>query len=174
VTTPLPAGITDHPLKVLVLEDDHERLLEFGQFFEFMHVPSAPLACHFLDRIHFDVVFLDHDLGLSVYNFEVPEPGSGTDVVNWLCRHDPARWAKTLFIVHSVNTRRGAWMVDTLNSAGFMTTRRAYAWLDVDDLTAMVAKRVWPVELERWDCVSMPGPARKGRELDQSGWLTRE
>jgi len=151
------------PLRVLVLDDDLDRVRAFAQHLgtksgqtTLVHSPSAGAAQYQLKIKNYDVAFLDHDLELSARNFGIDDHGSGTDVVDFLARMGPHRWSRTLFVVHSLNDRRAAQMVAILASQRFHVTRRSYAWQDDHDLRRLAAEWTWPSHLERWSTVSPP------------------
>lgn len=138
-----------HP-RVLILDDDDDRINRFALFSRPLKpefVVTADQAIRRLLDEPWDFVFLDHDLELSARKGFL-DHGNGMDVVNRFVQSTSDHPAP-IFIVHSINTRRGAQMVAALTRAGLQVCRRAYAWHDRWDLHRIYAAG-WPVELERW------------------------
>lgn len=143
------------PVRVLVLDDDTDRVDYFRiglNRAHMLHVPSAAAAIHQIKFRTWDVVFLDHDLEESIFNYGIIDHGCGMDVVDALVnklRRDGALLG-TLFVVHSINERRGTLMVDRLRAAGYRASRRTYAWMDIRDLTTLADGGGWDAATERW------------------------
>jgi hypothetical protein len=158
---------THRKLRVLCLDDDMERVIAYRYRLDqtdFKHVPSAKLCIRALSQEPWDVVLLDHDLGLSLGEID-HDPGCGMDVVLHLERDDLTKWAETLFIVHSLNGECAPVMFERLHNAGLTVTQRAYAWLDEHDLTALQHCWMWPTHLERWDMKYPAAPTAKRRSV---------
>ena len=90
-------------MKILILEDDPERVKKFRQQLignEVTVVDQAPACIEHLRNSTFDLLFLDHDLGGKVY---VPSgPGTGYEVACWL--HNNLDRRSRLIIVHSLSS----------------------------------------------------------------------
>lgn len=156
------------PLRVLIMDDEEYRVDSFRAFLpgtEIRWAKSAAEAKFLLKNNHFDAVFLDHDLELSTAYHAVLEPGNGTEVVDWLVRLGRHRWRDTLFVVHSINHERGRWMAHALAGSQFITCRRAYAWMDSDDLRALAETWSWSVLDERFSTAWPVAPKERVRSL---------
>ena len=101
---------TDYSLRVLVVEDEEYRKEWFrGQY------PFALIVAHPDDAIAalvqqaWDVLYLDHDLGL--------EPRNGRDVANWLIKERHAQPGIRI-VVHSVNVVSGPKIERELQEGG--------------------------------------------------------
>jgi CheY-like chemotaxis protein len=116
--------------RVLVLDDDGERIVAFTRALSkpgvnFGVARTAQDAMHMLKTQHWDIVFLDHDLGLT----PTKDPGDGTQVVKFivkLARH--GRFRKTKFYIHSINMPRNQWMTQTLVDAGLRVRSAPFVW----------------------------------------------
>lgn len=89
-------------MKVLVLDDSLERLVQFRQNLighEVSVAETAPECVTLLRKTLFDVAFLDHDLGGKI--MVASGVGTGYKVAEWLDMH-PARMPKRI-IIHSFN-----------------------------------------------------------------------
>ncbi len=99
VRLPLRAPFT---MRVLVLDDNHNRLRAFRQRLighVVVCVETAKEAIEQLEKEEFEIVFLDHDLGGEE---NVPSgPGTGWEVAQWLSEHED-RQPATIYI-HSFN-----------------------------------------------------------------------
>ena len=104
-------------INILVLEDDENRIRQFKErFFNLFHektndteirsevcyARTAQEAIEFLkETTHFDIIFLDHDLGQRVY-VSPDDENTGSAVVRYLLDH-ANEYANTRFIIHSFN-----------------------------------------------------------------------
>jgi hypothetical protein len=80
---------------------------------------------HMLKTQHWDVVFLDHDLGLT----PTRDPGDGTQVTKFIVRQARrGRFARTKFYIHSINYPRNRWMTQTLARAGLQVRSVPFVW----------------------------------------------
>jgi CheY-like chemotaxis protein len=89
-------------VKILILEDDHERHALFRQNLKGhdVHIVEEADACIDLLRDEaWDCLFLDHDLGGTV--MAASGPGTGYQVAVWL-HNEPDRIPK-IVIIHSFN-----------------------------------------------------------------------
>jgi hypothetical protein len=159
--------MTNRKLRVLCLDDDMDRVIAYRyhlDLVDFLHVNNARDCIRALRERPWDVVLLDHDLGWSFDQCGF-DPGCGMDVVLHLERSEKAKWAETLFVVHSLNGERAPVMLDRLDAAGLAVTQRAYAWLDAHDLKALQHCWMWPTHLERWDMQHPAVPPAKRRSI---------
>ncbi len=86
---------------------------------------TAYEAINFMSHAHFDMVFLDHDLGLT----PVPDPGDGTQVVSWVVGWARrGRFQHTKFYIHSANDERAIYMLNTLKQAGLNVKDTPSLW----------------------------------------------
>lgn len=89
-------------MRILVLDDDLNRLKQFGKNL-IGHlvdmVTTAPETINLLKEKNYDILFLDHDLGGKAF---VPSgPGTGYEVACWLSEN-PSRKPEKIYI-HSFN-----------------------------------------------------------------------
>ena len=122
-------------MRILVLDDDQGRLDKFALSLckpdtELYIARTADVAIQLLAYHHFDMVFLDHDLGLT----PVPDPGDGSQVVQWIA-HMAAyhgRFQQTKFYIHSMNDEgKPQYMIDILHSAGLNVKDAPLVWEDM-------------------------------------------
>lgn len=112
-------------MRILFLDDDLNRHSELdrviGEKYYVKHVYTAEGAIDALKLDTYDLVMLDHDLGLShdPDGLDVELGPDGRVVVNWMIGHyaDPA--TRPPVIVHSWNSVRGPEMELMLREAGF-------------------------------------------------------
>ena len=112
-------------MNVLVLDDDPGRLQVFERHFhrisDLSVARTADMAIWLLSQYHWDYVYLDHDLGLT----PVPDPGSGTQVVDWIVQAAArGRFRHTQFVIHSLNEEDGPRMAERLAAAGLRVKYR--------------------------------------------------
>lgn len=103
-------------INILVLEDDEHRITQFRErFFSLFngkdkdlitgvveYARTAKEAIEFLkETAHFDVIFLDHDLGDRVF-VSSDDENTGSEVVRYLISNSE-KYKNTIFIVHSFN-----------------------------------------------------------------------
>ena len=82
-----------------------------------------------LSANHFDIIYLDHDLG-EEETVKPDSAGHGMDVVNWMVSN-PHRIGNPQIIVHSLNTPARERMVATLKEAGFVSLSMPFTSLTV-------------------------------------------
>lgn len=89
--------------RVLFLDDNYDRIKAFRRRYEHEFditvVMTAQECIHELQKSHFEVVFLDHDLGGEEWVDSTRED-TGMGVVRWIEEHRPEVGE---FIVHSHN-----------------------------------------------------------------------
>ena len=116
--------------RVLVMDDDSDRIVQFTRALSKPGVSygvarTARDAMHMLKTQHWDVVFLDHDLGLT----PVSDPGDGTQVAKFIVRlARRGRFQRTKFYVHSINEPRNRWMTAALADAGLHVRSAPFVW----------------------------------------------
>jgi CheY-like chemotaxis protein len=101
-------------MKVLILEDDPERMKSFASLFSkdvIHHAEHSHEAIELLKNNFYDLICLDHDLGGTQINFD-PED-CGTIVAEYL--HDHPTEAE--IIIHSYNTPAAQTMMSLIPSA---------------------------------------------------------
>lgn len=118
-------------MNVFILDDDLERIEAFSAHSRRTGIPvmfaqTAADAIRVLAGGHFDMVFLDHDLGLT----PVEDPGTGMQVVDWMIRQskERGRFRRTQVVIHSLNTLAGPAMRDRLERAGLNVKYRPGIW----------------------------------------------
>jgi len=108
-------------MKILILEDDDQRVKKFkALFFDhevyITHLPTQ--ACKWLEEIEFDVITLDHDLSEDVQgldnNFDV---GTGLEVANFLGKN-LTRSEKAQIFIHSLNGQGAVRMQSAMKERG--------------------------------------------------------
>ena len=117
--------------RVLVMDDDGDRIVQFTRALAKPGVSygvarTAKDATHMLKTQHWDVVFLDHDLGLT----PTRDPGDGTQVAKFivnLARRN-GRFRRTKFYIHSINYPRNRWMTRKLADAGLRVRSVPFVW----------------------------------------------
>lgn len=106
-------------IRILVLEDDTERVKQFKQrmlpnwFVDY--VATASEAISLLSKQEYDWIFLDHDLGGMAY-VNSAKADTGAEVARWLA----ANKTKATVIIHSFNEDGAAYMGKLLPSAKWM------------------------------------------------------
>lgn len=123
--------------KLLMLEDDAERLVRFEATVQ-KHFPKRQLvvwrsAVSMLAELepHLSaaaLILLDHDLEVEAGQ---PDPGDGLDVAKWLAERPPT----CPVIIHTSNVRRGDAMEGELDLAGWEYGRVGPIgddWIEVD------------------------------------------
>lgn len=89
-------------MKILILEDDKERLASFRRELighEVFYTDMADTAIKQLEENEWDFLFLDHDLGGEVFVTRIKN--TGYEVAIWLEEH-PERKPSTIYL-HSLN-----------------------------------------------------------------------
>ena len=117
--------------RVLVLDDDPERLRIFSNVLSkpgvmFAFARTAKEAMSMLAKHRWDLVFLDHDLGLT----PTANPGDGTQVAQFIVseRHRRGRFRKTKFYIHSINPAGNRRMTRLLRRAGLRVRSAPFVW----------------------------------------------
>lgn len=94
--------------KTLILEDDINRINEFKQRFNEVSITIEPFfvdtAKDCIDKLeadHFDLVFLDHDLGGQVF-VDTENKNTGSEVARYISTSEKS-FDNTTFICHSYN-----------------------------------------------------------------------
>lgn len=120
-------------LRVLFLDDDsirHEMFMmnhtQPGVEITQSWTAKAAIEC-LSDMPKFEFVFLDHDLADWHYKGQKYElPGTGMDVVDFMCKSlEKNKWPDAV-IVHSWNFHRGLEMETRLKEAGFNVKRSEF------------------------------------------------
>jgi len=92
-------------MKILVLEDDQNRIEEFKKSFRSEHrviyTDDAEMAINHLKENTFDILFLDHDLGGCVY-VDTNEYQTGSTVAKWLSENKDRMPPRV--ILHTLNS----------------------------------------------------------------------
>lgn len=107
-------------MRILILEDDPERMKTFrrsaemcsgnGHSIEIIHHDTAWECIQDMNRLDFDLVFLDHDLDGRVY-VQTTDPNCGTRVALFLEEWRDVRARHGKVIVHSFNEGAAKGMV---------------------------------------------------------------
>lgn len=114
-------------MKVLIVEDDDERIKNFKIHLckhKLIFAKTAPASIESLRSGHFDYVFLDHDLDEE----NTGKDGEGIDVVRHVIK-EAACYQKTTFILHSMNPVGAKNMKQELERAGLKVECLPYSWL---------------------------------------------
>lgn len=121
-------------MKILFLDDDQirhdELILILGAKHELVRVYHAVDAIDKLKTDQYDLVMLDHDLGLIYDEDGIADEGpDGRVVVRWMIEN--MKDNRPPVIVHSWNNQRAPEMEKLLGEAGFQVRRIAFArtWL---------------------------------------------
>lgn len=109
-------------MKILILEDDMNRMFTFNRryiFDEVYHALSVDSALKIVNSTSaFDLMTLDHDLKEAHYHLDYSGKDTGLDFVERLLAEVPKeKWPKKVE-VHSYNIHRAPEMVARLNLAG--------------------------------------------------------
>lgn len=103
-------------INILILEDDEDRIKQFKErFFSLFngkdknliisvieYARTAKEAIEFLKKTtHYDIIFLDHDLGNRVF-VSSDDENTGSEVVRYLVEN-ANHYTNTKFIIHSFN-----------------------------------------------------------------------
>lgn len=129
-------------MRILVLEDNDFRIGKFRDWFsarkleDVTIVKSAAEAIAAFSTGHFDLVFLDHDLGENQECKEPPDINSGTEVVKHMVENKhliqrnttltvlpPIHIDRPRVFIHSLNTYRATVMQSDLAAAGYEVER---------------------------------------------------
>lgn len=106
-------------MRILVLDDDKERLKHFKQKL-IGHivdcVETAWEAIELLEKNEYTHIFLDHDLGGKVY--QPSGPGTGYEVAEWIHNHKDAKAYK--IVVHSFHLHGAQRMVALLPGSSYI------------------------------------------------------
>jgi CheY-like chemotaxis protein len=118
-------------MKVLIVEDDPNRMVEFHKLFKadvIHHATDAAAGIEYLeDGTEFDLVLLDHDLSDEHYGDQGCVEGTGQDVA----RHIAAMENPPPFVfIHSWNPIGSAAMEAILNEVGIGTFKAAFGTSD--------------------------------------------
>jgi CheY-like chemotaxis protein len=114
-------------LKILVLDDDQNRLDQFKQRLighVVCCVKTAPETIQKLSGEPWEVLFLDHDLGGTTYASS--GPGTGYEVAKWLSEHKDHK--PNQIIIHSFNAPGSRNMKSVLPEAFY----NPGAWINRD------------------------------------------
>lgn len=103
------------------MEDDDRRRSWFDERFaqyERDMTDDVSVAVRWLMERDYALIFLDHDLLIEHYEFEMADDGfTGYVVASWLAEH-PERQPEAQIIVHSLNYSGSDRMVQCLQKAG--------------------------------------------------------
>jgi len=118
-------------MNILILDDDENRHQIFDKIYKnhnVTHVHGFASCIEALKQGDWDLVHLDHDLGIEVENPDMKVDGwgraveyTGLDVVRWLADRLDYDLVKKI-IVHSMNPPGGFRMYGELADAGFDVT----------------------------------------------------
>ena len=112
-------------LRVMILEDDHNRINQFKSILELQiqdvsyHLTAESFIEQLDQETRVDLMLLDHDLGERVY-VDTNDPNTGSEVVRHiLTNRDDEKFKTTKIIVHSFNNVAAKYMVDVLARVKF-------------------------------------------------------
>jgi len=116
-------------MKILILEDDQERIKCFRDRFSeikkddlslITYIENAQICIDMLSRNKFDFLFLDHDLDGRVY-VSTDEENTGSEVARWIERNSDKLVSesgkKTRIIIHSYNEYGANYMLDKIEGS---------------------------------------------------------
>jgi CheY-like chemotaxis protein len=113
--------MTYDPLRILIVEDDDRRRSWFDErFAQYQRdtTDDVSVAVQWLLERDYALIFLDHDLTLEHYEFEMADDGlTGYVVALWLAEH-PESQTEAQIIIHSLNYPGSDRMVQCLQTAG--------------------------------------------------------
>ena len=113
-------------MRILILEDNQERIKQFMQKFiscVVMCVEDADECIALLKSREWDMLFLDHDLGGKVHVDSFSNEKTGYTVAKWLSKHPD--WIPKHVFIHSLNSI-GALNIQNRISGSLITP---FAWL---------------------------------------------
>lgn len=113
------------------MDDDPDRLRAFSKA---LSKPGVMYACartakeamSLLHSHRWDLVFLDHDLGIT----PTGDPGDGTQVARFIVREQArrGRFKRTKFYIHSINPEGNRRMTSLLYRAGLRVRSTPFVW----------------------------------------------
>lgn len=113
-------------MKILFLDDNQYRIFtavsKLGKDNDLHVVTTAKEAIEMLEDHVFDVVYLDHDLGVRVYQSS-DEENCGMEVVRWIIKNLPPI---DKIVIHSWNIPAAKQMWKMLYSAGYKVVRQTF------------------------------------------------
>jgi len=116
--------------KVLILDDDPKRHIEFDRILKGLsvcHVWTANQAIQALcDNPPFDLICLDHDLGDFRNSQDTADPGDGTEVAAFINLHLDRKHYPKQIMIHSWNTAGAAHMANLIRETGIPTCVKAF------------------------------------------------
>jgi len=117
-------------MKILVLEDDIERIEEFRKRFQNVKgienvdfCYSAKVCIELLKKEKYSLIFLDHDLGDKVF-VNSNEQNTGAEVARWI-EQNPLESGQSV-IIHSVNPSGAKYMMSAIKGAIHVP----FVWMD--------------------------------------------
>lgn len=119
-------------MKILILEDDPTRILQFKSNLigaDVTYVDTAESAKKVLIQEQFDVLFLDHDLGGEQNTSSDPDGNNGYAVALFV-KENPQHMPGTI-IVHSLNPSGVQAIMTSLMNVNVETIRLPFAWKKV-------------------------------------------
>ena len=106
--------------RILVLEDDENRVKQFKNNFALMEEPvnavfvdNAPECILHIKEEKFQIIFLDHDLGHQIF-VDQTEENTGSGVARWMSKNFDHPNMETPIIIHSLNYGAAQYMLDLI------------------------------------------------------------
>lgn len=125
------------PQRILVLEDDPNRQLQFkdrfieksesGTKIQYTIVESAKDCISLLEASEWNLVILDHDLGGEVF-VESLRPNTGGEVARWIENNVDKMLGNPYFVIHSLNGAGAEYMENTIKQVTDRVCRIPFVW----------------------------------------------
>ena len=113
-------------MKILILEDDGERIFKFKQKLighEAIFTDKPKEAIELLKQNDYDYIMLDHDMGIK---FEQPGEDTGYEVALWISQNPDK--APRHILIHSMNNVGAAAMMLVLGRVGIKASYIPCLW----------------------------------------------
>ena len=117
------------PVKMLVLDDDEQRIKVLRRVFADAHIEWVQTAPECIDKLNepWDVIRLDHDLGGEIY-VDSNRADTGMEVVRHLEVTHYDNLDEAVIIVHTRFDTAGKEMAQRLKQAGYDASYHPFAW----------------------------------------------
>lgn len=109
--------------KILVLEDDQERIRQFKERFserncEAVFVETADDCIEQLSTVEYDIVFLDHDLGGEQW-VDIAHTNTGSEVARFWHQKENMN-KEAIVVIHSYNNYGAEYMQKTIQGSFYL------------------------------------------------------
>lgn len=126
-------------MKILIFEDDKQRLLWFSRELVGNEVYTTKFfaeAVEFLCSHDFDYVFIDNDVEESHYNDAVAYSGTGKKLVDWLAatklNNNPT------IIIHSCNNEEVDYIFNILSNHNYRVIKKSFPFLKTGGISSVL------------------------------------